>query len=110
MVLQCDAETVHNQGAEVTDMGQNKFGDERGAKRLRILSRHTSAEDAPLKQSSAAPEPHPLENGDGLSKAELAAAKATGHGQPSAIGCAKTTMHWRSWLQTTAMHRPRWPR
>ena len=50
LLLQCDAETLQNQGVEVTDREQNILAAERGAKRGRILSKHPSAEDAPPKK------------------------------------------------------------
>ena len=38
--LQCDAETLQNQGAQVTDREQNILADEQGAKRTRTLKKY----------------------------------------------------------------------
>ena len=87
--LQCDADSLQDQGVEVADREQNILANERGAKRGRILSKHPSAADAPPKKvnrpgadikkearTTPAPESHPLQKGHGYSKANLAAAES----------------------------------
>jgi len=77
--LPCYAETLQNQGAEVTDREQYILPDERGSKRGRNLSKHPSAEVTPPKKvhRTAGPDLH------------QAAAKAIGHGSPLITGNAK---------------------
>ncbi len=94
--VQCDAETLQDQGAEVNDRGENMCADERVANRCRILSNHPSAEDAPPKKVNAG-EKHtttatPVCTPGEKEAAQEARRRQQGHGRSNAYLSATVAM------------------